>query len=94
MPDFYPKIQEKNFRRHLFEGRELSKMNVGIIGVGNVGFEVAKRLKPFGCKIYAYEKKLEGRYIGSFNKLITKVDILTIHLNLTKENKNIKGACI
>tara|TARA_B110000211_G_scaffold65588_1_gene75549 strand:- start:889 stop:1842 length:954 start_codon:yes stop_codon:yes gene_type:complete len=98
MPDFYPKIQKKDFRRHLFEGRELSKMNVGIIGVGNVGFEVAKRLKPFECKIYAYEKnlknilrfkKLGGTCVGSLNKLITKVDILTIHLNLTKENRNI-----
>ena len=98
LPNFYPKLQKKDFRRHLFEGRELSKLSVGILGVGNVGFEVAKRLKPFGCKIYAYEKnlknilrfkKLNGTIVKSLNKLIGKIDILTIHLNLSKENKKI-----
>lgn len=98
VPDFYPRLQKKDFRRHLFEGRELSELSVGILGVGNVGFEVAKRLKPFGCKIYAYEKKyknilrfkkLGGSHINSLNKFISKIDVLTIHLNLTKKNKNI-----
>ena len=51
IPDFYSKLKKNDFRRHLFEGRELSKLSVGILGVGNVGYEVAKRLKPFGCKI-------------------------------------------
>ena len=98
VPDFYPKLKKNDFRRHLFEGRELSKLSVGILGVGNVGYEVAKRLKPFGCKMYAYEKnpknilkfkKLGGIPVNSLGKLITKIDILTIHLNLTKNNKNL-----
>ena len=96
MPDVYPKLQKKDFRRHLFEGRELSQLSVGILGVGNVGIEVAKRLRPFGCKIYAHDinlknikkfKRLGGKYVASLSKLISKIDILTVHSNLTEKNK-------
>jgi len=98
VPDFYHNLKKNDFRRHLLEGRELKQLNVGILGVGNVGYEVAKRLKPFGCKMYAYEKnmnnnsrfkKLGGTVVSSLDRLITKIDILTIHINLTKKNKNL-----
>ena len=44
VPDFYHKLKKNDFRRHLLEGRELNQLSVGILGVGNVGYEVAKRL--------------------------------------------------
>ncbi len=100
VPELYPKLQKKDFRRHLFEGRQLSCLKVGIIGLGTIGFEVAKRLKPFGCTIYAYDKKtknkfqfkkLGGKFTNSIENLISKIDILTLHANLNKKNIHMLG---
>ena len=100
VPELYPKIKKKDFRRHLFEGRELGNLSVGIIGMGNIGYEVAKRLKPFGCKLFAFDKnlknrtkfkKLGGKYVSSVSDLIPKIDVLTLHCNLNNSSRNILG---
>ena len=100
IPELYPKIRKKDFRRHLFEGRELGNLSVGIIGMGNIGYEVAKRLKPFGCKLFAFDKnsknktkfkKLGGKYVGSIGNLISKIDVLTLHCNLNSLSHNMLG---
>lgn len=76
---------------------ELTRKTVGILGLGNIGVEVAKRLKPFGPKIiYNKRNRLSsedeealGIEYADFNELIAKSDILTIHVPLTPETRNI-----
>jgi D-3-phosphoglycerate dehydrogenase len=87
-----------NVQSEVTEGKigELTRKTVGILGLGNIGIEVAKRLKPFGPKII-YNKRnrlsneaeaaLGVEYVD-FNELIARSDILTIHLPLTPETKN------
>ena len=84
----------------MFEGRELGNLSVGIIGMGNIGYEVAKRLKPFGCKLFAFDKnsknkkkfkKLGGKYVGSIGILISNIDVLTLHCNLNSLSHNVLG---
>ena len=48
-------ICDGDFRRSLLEGRELSRLTIGILGLGNVGIEVAKRLCVFGSRLLAYD---------------------------------------
>ena len=76
---------------------ELTRKTVGILGLGNIGVEVAKRLKPFGPKII-YNKRsrlseeveaaLGVEYVD-FTDLIARSDILTIHTPLTPETNNL-----
>lgn len=80
------KIWEKN--RNLFE---LNGTNVLIIGCGNLGSEVAKRLKSFGCFITGLDLvKKELIYfdeIFSFDMLdeaLSKSDIIVLSLPLTE----------
>ncbi len=100
LPEIYPKLIKKDYRRHLFEGYELRNLSVGIVGMGNIGYEVAKRLKPFGCKIYAFDKKskkkkqfkkLGGEFVNSIESLISKVNILTLHCSLNNLNHHLIG---
>ena len=49
-------IKNRDFRRDLLLGRDMRKLKIGIIGFGNVGKKVAKRLIPFGSKMYILEK--------------------------------------
>lgn len=74
-------------------GYELSYMTVGIIGYGNTGSEVGKRLSAFGCKVLAYDKYKIGYYDGfckesNMEELFQESDILTLHIPLTDETEN------
>ena len=71
-------------------GQNLSGKTVGIIGCGNVGKEVIKILKPFGCKILTNDIEdrsnfclQQGAIESSFELLIKASDIVSLHVPLT-----------
>ena len=71
-------------------GQNLSGKTIGIIGCGNVGKEVIKILKPFGCKILTNDIEdrsnfclQQGAIESSFELLIKASDIVSLHVPLT-----------
>jgi len=83
---------------NMFKGNELKGKTVGIIGLGNIGFEVAKRLKAFEVNFlifdpYVQERKL--KYIGGksvdINSLMANSDVITIHCPPTDETDGLVG---
>jgi phosphoglycerate dehydrogenase-like enzyme len=71
-------------------GHDLSGKTIGIIGCGNVGKEVIKLLKPFGCVILVCDIedrsdfcRDQGVAESSFESLVEKSDIVTLHVPLT-----------
>ena len=72
---------------------EIAGKTVGIIGYGNTGSEVAKRLKAFDCKVLAYDKYKKDfgtlSVIEADMQLIfEETQILSLHVPLTDETKN------
>lgn len=95
MPEVIAFSNRKDYRRHLLEGRELKNLQVGLVGMGNVGFLVFERLKSFGCKVLAFDPYSEqlskfssqgGTICESFDDLISNVDVLSFHCRLTPDN--------
>lgn len=100
-------IWQKDYVR---EARDLRELTVGVIGFGNIGKEVIKRLVPFGCKIICYDPFLlpeqitfEGVTPVSRREVICLSDILTIHLRYSKKTEkyiseedfyNMKDTCL
>jgi len=81
----------------------LSNMKIGLIGLGNIGIEVAKRLKPFECEILAYDpfadkKRLERngldniKLIEKMDDVISQADIVSLHMRLVPETEKIFDA--
>jgi D-3-phosphoglycerate dehydrogenase / 2-oxoglutarate reductase len=70
---------------------EIHNKNIGIIGLGRIGIKVAKILKSFGANIKYYDikkiMKKDFKYV-KLNELLKNSDILTIHIPLSKKNKN------
>lgn len=71
-------------------GEELGNKTVGIIGYGNMGSTLAKKLSSFGCKVIAYDKynpSFNDSYAQSvsLNHLMKETEILSLHIPLTKE---------
>jgi len=44
----------------------LFRQNVGLIGLGDLGRAILPLLRPFGCRIRAYDPWLPAEYIQSF----------------------------
>ncbi|MCX7914220.1 MAG: phosphoglycerate dehydrogenase [Thermodesulfovibrionales bacterium] len=79
-----------------FIGVELYNKTLGIIGLGRIGTEVARRCQGLGMNILAYdpfisdEKAIElGIEKVELDELFRKADFITIHTPLTAETKNI-----
>lgn len=81
--------------------REISQMNVGILGMGRIGSLVAKRLAGFGCKIlycdpYVTKDDAFTHHFGTqkvgFEQLVADSDVLTLHVPLMDSTRNIISA--
>jgi phosphoglycerate dehydrogenase-like enzyme len=71
----------------------------GIIGLGRIGREVAKRVRAFGAKIVYYDKYRHpkeaeeelGVEYAPLSKLIRVSDVISIHVPLTPETRHLIG---
>jgi len=73
-------------------GRELNGSTVGIIGYGNTGKAVARKLSGFNVNVLAYDKYLthygdEFAIESGMNRIFEESDILSFHIPLTDETK-------
>ena len=92
--------------RELREGRwdhemleELRGKTVGLLGFGRIGKRLAGLLRNFHVRLLAYDPYFDdaaGRMLNvksvSFEDLLAKSDILSLHLPGTKENEDLSGA--
>ena len=98
---FKTSLELKNGKWDKNGGFNLSGKTVGIIGVGNVGKEVVRLLKPFNCSILVndiidqkdYYKK-EGLREVSKEEMYSQSDIITLHVPLTKETKSLINSMV
>ncbi len=87
----------KDFNNSVWNKAKYSKAEglfgktLGIIGVGNIGKEIAKRAQAFGMKVIGYDVvKSEGlgiEYIDDVEKLISMADVITLHVPANPQTK-------
>ena len=76
---------------------ELAGKTIGLIGLGNIGSKVAKRLKAFETKIIYFDTRatpgveFDGASV-SFETLLQESDVLSIHVPLTDETRGLLGS--
>ena len=72
---------------------DLQDKGVGIIGYGEIGRKVAKRLLAFDMKVIVYDPFLSGTLenaeLVSLEELARKSDFVTIHARLSKDTENL-----
>ena len=76
-------------------GHELGAMTVGIIGMGNVGSAVARRVLAFGAKIlYAdtLQRSVDGARQVGLDSLLDESDIVCVHAPLDVDTRGLIGA--
>ncbi|WP_039836088.1 phosphoglycerate dehydrogenase, partial [Paenibacillus sonchi] len=95
IPQAYAKTISGVWDRKTFLGVELRGKTLGVLGMGRIGSEVAKRAKAFGMNILAYDpfltadraEKLEVK-LASVDDIVRGADFITVHTPLTPETRH------
>jgi D-3-phosphoglycerate dehydrogenase len=79
-----------------FMGTELNGKTLGIIGLGNIGMQVARRARPLGMTLIAHDPfvsrelaKDRGVELLALDELFAKSDYITLHLSVTPETERL-----
>ena len=79
-------------------GRELSGLTWGLLGCGATGLATAKLLQGFGCQVVGYDpyaKNLSGIELTTFEDVLKRSDVVSIHMPSTAEtNGSINAASL
>ena len=80
-------------------GRELRGQVLGILGLGNIGTEIARLGTTFGMDVVAWSQNLDaatataaGGKLVSKDDLFRQSDTLTVHLKLSERSRGLVGA--
>lgn len=97
IPQAHNALKSGKWEREKFVGNELQGKTLGLIGLGRIGSEVAKRMKAFDMRIIAYDPYVSVDYaerIGvelksSLDELLKEADIISLHVPKTESTKNL-----
>lgn len=99
IPQANASMKAGKWERSKFMGVELHGKTLGIIGLGRIGSEVAKRARSFGMKLVAYDPFASpekanslGAEIVSLEELLKVSDFITPHAPKTKDTAHLIGA--
>jgi D-3-phosphoglycerate dehydrogenase / 2-oxoglutarate reductase len=87
-------VKEWIWDREANRGIELKGMTIGLVGYGNTGRAVAKKLSGFDVRVLAYDKYLENysdnhAVQAGMDEIFEKSDVLSLHIPLTPETKKL-----
>jgi D-3-phosphoglycerate dehydrogenase len=94
IPQAYGCLQKCRWERKCFMGVELYGKTLGIIGLGRIGQEIAKRTLALGMTVIAYDpyvnpealKKLDVAPV-SLEELFQRADFITVHTPVTESTR-------
>lgn len=90
-------LVEGKWNRGAYMGAQLADKTLGIVGLGRIGQEVAKRALAFQMRVIGYDPffsaeqaaKLGVEYVDDVAAMLPRVDYLTVHTPLTPETRNL-----
>ncbi len=88
-------MKAEKWEKKAFEGDEIGGKILGLIGIGNIGKEVAKRACALGMTVLFYDPFVNedhGVTRVALDELLGKADYISLHLPKTKESAGMIGA--
>src|SRR5207237_1135366 len=93
-------LHAKKWERSKFTGMQLAGKTLGVVGLGRIGREVARRAAGLDMKVIGFDPFLAPDRAAQLGieaaqdllSLLPKIDVLTVHTPLTAETTNLIGA--
>jgi len=88
-------MKEGKWLKKELKRTELFEKTLGIVGIGLIGTEVARRASAFGMKVIGCDPFVEkhdiARMVKSLDELYAQADYISFHTPLTPETKGMVG---
>lgn len=99
IPQSHASLRSGAWSRSKFMGIQLQGKRLGVIGIGRIGTEVARRAKALGMEVLGYDPFLSpqraqelGIELADVSNIFTRADFITLHCPITKETANLVNA--
>jgi D-3-phosphoglycerate dehydrogenase len=99
IPQAHAHLRGGKWEREPFLGVEVYGKTLGIVGLGRIGTEVARRAQGFQMSVVAYDPYLDtgvAERLGvervDLDALLRRSDFISVHVPLTKETRGLIGA--
>ena len=94
VPQAAASMRAGKWDRKSFSGLELFRKTLGIVGLGRIGSEVAKRAQAFGMRVLAYDPYLAPSRAkamqveaATLDEVLAQSDYITVHMPLTDDTR-------
>ncbi len=100
IPQAHASMAAGKWDRKQFQGAELFGKTLGVLGMGRIGSEVARRAVAFGMKVLAYDpfltearaKSLGVELVGELDAVYRDADFITVHMPVTEQTSGMLNA--
>src|SRR3989440_1142632 len=100
IPQAHASMKAGEWNRKAFQGVELYGKTLGILGMGRIGSEVARRAITFGMQVLAFDpylslsraKALQVELCEQLEEVDARADFITVHMPLSDETKGMLNA--
>lgn len=99
IPQAHRSVVDGRWERSRFVGTELRGKTVGVVGLGNIGAEVARRISAFDVRLLGSDPFVSADYadrlgveLMELGELLRQSDIVTIHVPLTTSTRGLIDA--
>jgi D-3-phosphoglycerate dehydrogenase len=99
IPQANSSMRKGEWEKKKFMGVELTGKTMGVVGLGNIGRQVAERAVGLKMKVMGHDPYLPpgkapppGVVVASLEDLLAQSDFVTLHLPLSPETKHLFGA--
>lgn len=96
IPQAHESLSQGKWDKKKYKGSEIYGKTLGVVGLGKIGSEVARRAGGFGMEVIAYDPfttkeaaRETGAKLVDINELLKQADIVTIHVPRNEKTKNL-----
>ncbi|MBI3418155.1 MAG: phosphoglycerate dehydrogenase [Verrucomicrobia bacterium] len=100
IPQANASMKAGEWNRKAFSGVELYNKTLGILGMGRIGGEVARRAIAFGMRVLAFDpylalsraKAMQVELFENLDEIYAQADFITVHMPMSDETKGMVNA--